>query len=206
MEKQSHNKFKIKYILLSILFMILFIFTALNISIPLTAYADTTTNIGQTMNLDSYSANEDDESTNEQAGYLYWAASSKRCGVLFYVVDEKGVIQTHGLVMDKAGVGEFGRYTNAALGSVKGITGKDALDYQQILIQYQMTSNQVRVTNLQIDSQGRLVDKQETTSNQHPNLQSQSRNPKIAPMHGQTQAFWSADKRNGREAVENRTA
>lgn len=39
-----------------------------------------------------------------------------------------------------------------------------------------MTSNQVRVTNLQIDSQGRLVDKQETASNQHPNLQSQSRN------------------------------
>lgn len=67
MEKQSHNKFKIKYILLSILFMILFILTALNISIPLTAYADTTTTIGQTMNLDSYSANEDDESTNEQA-------------------------------------------------------------------------------------------------------------------------------------------
>ena len=27
-----------------------------------------------------------------------------------------------------------------------------------------------------------------------------------APMHGQTQAFWSANKRNGREAVENRTA
>lgn len=107
--------------------MILFIFTALNISIPLTAYADTTTTIGQTMNLDSYSANEDDESTNEQAGYLYWAASSKRCGVLFYVVDEKGVIQTHGLVMDKAGVGEFGRYTNAALGKTPGITGKDAL-------------------------------------------------------------------------------
>lgn len=40
-----------------------------------------------------------------------------------------------------------------------------------------MTSNQVRVTNLQIDSQGRLVDKQETISSQHPNLQSQSRNP-----------------------------
>lgn len=127
MEKQSHNKFKIKYILLSILFMILVIFTALNISPTLTAYADTTTTIGQTMNLDSYSANEDDESTNEQAGYLYWAASSKRCGVLFYVVDEKGVIQTNGLIMDKAGIEEFGRYTNAALGSVKGITGKDAL-------------------------------------------------------------------------------
>ena len=40
-----------------------------------------------------------------------------------------------------------------------------------------ISSNQVRVTNLQIDSQGRLVDKQETISSQHPNLQSQSRNP-----------------------------
>ena len=123
MEKQSHNKFKIKYILLSILFMILFIFTALNISIPLTAYADTTTTIGQTMNLDSYSANEDDESTNEQAGYLYWAASSKRCGVMFYVVDEKGVVQTNGLIMDKAGQEEFGRYTDVALGKTPGIRG-----------------------------------------------------------------------------------
>lgn len=126
MEKQSHNKFKIKYILLSILFMILFIFTALNISIPLTAYADTTTTIGQTMNLDSYSANEDDESTNEQAGYLYWAASSRRCGVMFYVVDEKGVVQTNGLIMDRAGRDEFGYYTNAALGKTPGIRGADA--------------------------------------------------------------------------------
>ena len=117
MEKQSHNKFKIKYILLSILFSILFILTALNISIPLTAYAEETTTISQIMNLDSYSANEDDESTNEQAGYLYWAASSKRCGVMFYVVDEKGVIQTNGLIMDRAGRDEFGYYTNAALGS-----------------------------------------------------------------------------------------
>lgn len=125
MEKQSHNKFKIKYILLSILFTILFIFTALNISIPLTAYADTTTTIGQTMNLDSYSANEDDESTNEQAGYLYWAASSKRCGVMYYVVDEKGVVQTNGLIMDRAGRDEFGYYTNTALGSTPGITGRD---------------------------------------------------------------------------------
>lgn len=38
-------------------------------------------------------------------------------------------------------------------------------------------------------------------------MEKQSHNKfKIAPMHGQTQAFWSADKRNGREAVENRTA
>ena len=126
MEKSIPSNSKIKYFLLSILFMILFIFTALKFSSPLTAYADTTTTIGQTMNLDSYSANEDDESTNEQAGYLYWAASSKRCGVMFYVVDEKGVVQTNGLIMDKAGIEEFGRYTNAALGSVKGIRGADA--------------------------------------------------------------------------------
>ena len=68
MEKQSHNKFKIKYILLSILFMILFIFTALNI--PITAYARYTegidgsgsgTSLGQVLNLSSYSANETDE-------------------------------------------------------------------------------------------------------------------------------------------------
>jgi hypothetical protein len=108
------------------IFSILFIFTALNISIPLTAYADTTTTIGQTMNLDSYSANEDDESTNEQAGYLYWAASSRRCGVMFYVVDEKGVVQTNGLIMDKAGQEEFGRYTDVALGKTPGIRGADA--------------------------------------------------------------------------------
>lgn len=126
MEKSIPSNSKIKYFLLSILFMILFIFTALNISIPLTAYADTTTTIGQTMNLDSYSANEDDESTNEQAGYLYWAASSRRCGVMFYVVDEKGVVQTNGLIMDKAGQEEFGRYTDVALGKTPGIRGADA--------------------------------------------------------------------------------
>ena len=125
MEKSIPSNSKIKYFLLSILFMILFIFTALKFSSPLTAYADTTTTIGQTMNLDSYSANEDDESTNEQAGYLYWAASSRRCGVMFYVVDKNGVVQTNGLIMDKAGQEEFGRYTDVALGKTPGITGRD---------------------------------------------------------------------------------
>lgn len=126
MEKSITSNNKISYTILCMIFSILFIFTALNISIPLTAYADTTTTIGQTMNLDSYSANEDDESTNEQAGYLYWAASSRRCGVMFYVVDEKGVVQTNGLIMDRAGRDEFGYYTNTALGKVKGIRGADA--------------------------------------------------------------------------------
>ena len=129
MEKQSASNHKISHTILCMIFSILFIFTALFISKPISAYAagDSGSGLGQTMNLDSYSANEDDESTNEQAGYLYWAASSKRCGVLFYVVDEKGVIQTHGLVMDKAGQEEFGRYTDVALGNTPGITGKDVL-------------------------------------------------------------------------------
>ena len=43
MEKSIPSNSKIKYFLLSILFMILFIFTALKFSSPLTAYADTTT-------------------------------------------------------------------------------------------------------------------------------------------------------------------
>lgn len=125
MKKIFTSNPKIYQTMLSLIFSILFIFTALNISNPLIAYADTTTNIGQTMNLDSYSANETDESSNETAGYLYWAASSKRCGVMFYVVDEKGVIQTNGLIMDKAGQEEFGRYTDVALGNTPGITGRD---------------------------------------------------------------------------------
>lgn len=129
MEKQSAGNIRKTHFLVGMLFTILFIFTALFISKPIPVYAasDSGAGLGQKMNLDSYSANEDDESTNEQAGYLYWAASSKRCGVMFYVVDEKGVVQTNGLIMDKAGVEEFGYYTNAALGGKEGITGKAAL-------------------------------------------------------------------------------
>lgn len=128
MEKQSASSIIKVYFLVGLLFTILFIFTAMFISKPIPVYAagDSGTSLGQTMNLDSYSANEDDESTNEQAGYLYWAASSKRCGVMFYVVDENGVVQTNGLIMDKAGVGEFGKYTDVALGRKKGIRGADA--------------------------------------------------------------------------------
>lgn len=128
MEKQSASSIRKVYFLVGLLFTILFIFTALFISKPIPVYAagDSGTSLGQIMNLDSYSANEDDESTNEQAGYLYWAASSKRCGVMFYVVDEKGVVQTNGLIMDKAGQAEFGRYTDVALGNTPGIRGADA--------------------------------------------------------------------------------
>lgn len=128
MEKQSAGSIRKTHYLVGMLFTILFIFTALFISKPIPVYAasDSGTSLGQIMNLDSYSANEDDESTNEQAGYLYWAASSKRCGVMFYVVDEKGVVQTNGLIMDRAGKEEFGNYTDVALGGKEGIRGADA--------------------------------------------------------------------------------
>lgn len=39
MEKQSHSKLKISHVILCTIFSILFIFTALNISTTLTAYA-----------------------------------------------------------------------------------------------------------------------------------------------------------------------
>ncbi len=48
MEKQSANSIRKVYFLVGLLFTILFIFTALFISNPIPAYADTTTSLGQT--------------------------------------------------------------------------------------------------------------------------------------------------------------
>lgn len=109
MKKIFTSNPKIKYSLLSILFSILFIFTALNISNPITVYADDDTpQIGQVLNLGAFSANETDESSNERAGYLYWAASGDRSGVYYYVIDDKGNNRAHGIIMDSAGVEEYG--------------------------------------------------------------------------------------------------
>ena len=69
MEKKSASSNKISHTILCVIFSILFIFTALNISPTLTAYAEDDVSIGQVLNLGSYSANETDESSNEQAGY-----------------------------------------------------------------------------------------------------------------------------------------
>lgn len=43
-----------------------------------------------------------------------------------------------------------------------------------------LSTNQVRITNLQIDNQGRLVDKQETNADKHENQQNTAR--KLADM------------------------
>ena len=123
MKKSITNNKKIKYTLLSILFSILFIFTALNISDPITAYADDDTpQIGQVLNLSQFSANETDESSNETAGYLYWAASGKRSGIYYYVIDNAGWVRASGIIMDDAGRAEYGDYgLDCTLGDVKGV-------------------------------------------------------------------------------------
>ena len=109
MEKQSASKRKISYTILCMIFSILFIFTALNI--PITAYARYTEGIdgsgsgaslGQVLNLSTYSANETDESSNETAGYLYWAASGERSGIYYYVQDNHGWLRAHGVILDNA--------------------------------------------------------------------------------------------------------
>ena len=68
MEKQRTSNPKISYTILCMIFSVMFILTALNFPTP--AYAEETS-LGQTLNLGSFSANETDESSNEQAGYLY---------------------------------------------------------------------------------------------------------------------------------------
>lgn len=109
MEKQRISNFKISRTIICMIFSILFIFTALNI--PITAYArhtegidgsDSGASLGQVLNLSTYSANEIDESSNETAGYLYWAASGERSGIYYYVQDNYGKIRAHGVILDDA--------------------------------------------------------------------------------------------------------
>lgn len=129
MKKLITSNNKIKYTLLSILFSVLFIFTALNISIPLTAYAEDDVSIGQVLNLGSSSANEEDESSNEQAGYLYWAASGNRSGIYYYVVDNYGWIRANGIILDDAYSTNYGDYCTSGR-----ITGSSKLGAVSTLV------------------------------------------------------------------------
>lgn len=86
MEKQSASNSKIKYTLLSILFSVLFIFTALKFSSPLTAYADDTL----VSNSNGKAVNGQEIDSTATANYLFWAASSQRTGILFYIIDNTG--------------------------------------------------------------------------------------------------------------------
>lgn len=109
MKKSITSDPKIYQTILCLIFSILFIFTALNISNPITVYADDNSpQIGQVLNLSAFSANETDESSNETAGYLYWAASGKRSGIYYYVIDDCGWLRAHGIIMDSAGGDKYG--------------------------------------------------------------------------------------------------
>lgn len=105
----------IKAIAVFIFFIAIFMFN------PLQAYADDDVSIGQVMNLSSYSSNETDESSNEQASYLYWAASGERSGIMLYVVDERGATQCKAILMEKSGRNNYGDYISTGLGGTKGI-------------------------------------------------------------------------------------
>ena len=87
MEKSITSNSKLKYILLSILFLILFIFTALFISKPISAYAT-----GGILQSDSNgkAVNGTEVDSTSTANYLFWAASEDRTGILFYIIDNTG--------------------------------------------------------------------------------------------------------------------
>lgn len=107
----------IKAIVMFVFFIAIFMFT------PLQAYADDDVSIGQMMNLSSYSSNETDESSNEQASYLYWAASGERSGVMLYVVNEKGLTMGKAILMEKSGRDKYGDYIKFGLNQKAGIKG-----------------------------------------------------------------------------------
>lgn len=107
----------IKAIVVFVFFIAIFMFK------PLQAYADDDVSIGQVMNLSSYSSNETDESSNEQASYLYWAASGERSGIMLYVVDEKGIVQAKAIIMEEAGTIKYGDYIKIGLNKKAGIKG-----------------------------------------------------------------------------------
>ena len=107
----------IKAIVVFVFFIAIFMFR------PLQAYADDDVSIGQVMNLSSYSSNETDESSNEQASYLYWAASGERSGVMLYAIDEKGLTQCKAIIMEEAGRDKYGNYLEAGLNKKEGIAG-----------------------------------------------------------------------------------
>jgi hypothetical protein len=116
---------KIKYPLLSILFIILFILTALQFQHPVTTYARITAGTGdisdRTMSvldgdtsrtnttqnyktvddrLEDADANHTESSSGDKVSYLYWNSSTKRCGVQIYIIDNKGAQMATQIYLD----------------------------------------------------------------------------------------------------------
>lgn len=99
MKKSITSNPKIKYAFLSILFSILFIFTAVYYEQPLATYA-----AGGILTSDSNgkAVNGTEVDSTSTANYLFWAADDDRTGILFYIIDDRG--QLYGgkklLIMD----------------------------------------------------------------------------------------------------------
>jgi hypothetical protein len=115
---------KIKNLFLIILLSILFTITAISLQHPTVAHA---TEINATVNSKQFDSNETDESANDTAGYLYWAASSQRSGIAIYVSDNTGDIKWCKSYYDKsykieyskdyAGLSTSGGYETRAVAS-----------------------------------------------------------------------------------------
>jgi hypothetical protein len=103
------NNFKIKYPLLSILFIVLFILTAFHIQKSTSVYAVEITPI---VNTTSFSSNETDQAGEDTAGHLYWAASGDRSGIEMYLVDAGGHVVWHHSYFDSAGKSMKDDYAN----------------------------------------------------------------------------------------------
>ena len=86
MKKQRTSNPKISRTILCMIFSILFIFTALFISKPISAYADNTL----ASNSNGKAVNGQEIDSTATANYLFWAASSERTGILFYIIDNTG--------------------------------------------------------------------------------------------------------------------
>lgn len=117
MKKSIANNSKISQALLAMIFSILFIFTALSNPIeanaaplvhPVAEGGGADVSIPYVINLNMYESNEEDESTNDTAGYLSYAASGDRCGVMFYVIDDRSQIRAIGVLLDEKGMDEYG--------------------------------------------------------------------------------------------------
>jgi hypothetical protein len=109
---------KIKYPLLSILFIILFILTALQFHHPTAVYAtedDDVSSIKAEVNTTSFSSNETDQAGEDTAGYLYWAASGDRSGIELYLVDDTGHMWWRCMYFDLAGIDMQKDYANTTM-------------------------------------------------------------------------------------------
>ena len=135
------NKFpsirKLKYTLLSFMFTLLFI----PILHPEQVYAEDKNGVLQVENITNCSTNDQEETTGDQAGYLYWAASGERCGIMVYVIDEVGRIQANMTYLEQSG----GDYES---GCIRSLTSKiNSINVNKPKVEYKPNVSTVVYSN-----------------------------------------------------------